>query len=354
MSPGSRCVSGSPGEGSATVRFAVAANNTGVQRTGPLTIAGLPFQVTQSGTGCAPSINPTGDATVPAQGKKATFQYTSCGAWTASSSNPSWLQVYPLSGTASQAVEYNVFPNFRTVPRTGTIIINGVPFVVTQLAATRTNNERFVQFVYFNFLGRFPSAAELAAQLPVLEKTSRAEFILSFFNTPEFNLGGRFIAGLYVGILDRDAEHSGWLFQRDALANGVVPQAQLVSNFIDSAEYKLKFPVTTAEAFVRQLYRYVLLREATPGEVTFHVGTSLTPNTPTARIELARRFLNTTEFRTGTGPRLTAFLLRATLLQRDPTAQERSELITKIGAGVTILDLIQEIIATPEFMNLLN
>ena len=175
-----------------------------------------------------------------------------------------------------------------------------------------------------------------------------------FLQHAEFNLGGRFIAGLYVGILDRDAEHSGWLFQRDALATGVVPQAQLVSNFIDSAEYSLKFPLTTAEAFVRQLYKYILLRDPNPNEVTFHVNSSLTPNTRASRIELARRFLNTNEFRDGTGTRLTCFLLYATLLQRDPTPQERAECAAKLGAKVPILDLIEEIIGKPEFMNQLN
>jgi hypothetical protein len=247
-----------------------------------------------------------------------------------------------------------VFPNFRSASRTGTIAINGLPFTVTQAAATGTNNERFVRFVYFNFLGRFPSAAELALQVGALQAgTPRAQFILNFFNTLEFNLGGRFIAGLYVGLLDRDAEHSGWLFQRDALATGIVPQAQLVSNFINSAEYNLKFPTTTADAFVQQLYRYVLLRSATPSDIAFHVSTSLTPNTLAARIELARRFLNTTEFRDGTGTRLTCFVLYATLLQRDPTPQERSQCAVELTVK-PVLDLIGPLIGTSEFMNQLN
>ena len=46
------------------------------------------------------------------------------------------------------------------------------------------------------------------------------DLFLGFYNQSEFNLGGRFLAGMCVGIIDRDAEHSGWLCQRSALASG--------------------------------------------------------------------------------------------------------------------------------------
>jgi hypothetical protein len=49
---------------------------------------------------------------------------------------------------------------------------------------------------------------------------------MGFLNSLEFNLGGRFVAGLYVGLLDRNAEFGGWQFQRDAKGRGdISPQA---------------------------------------------------------------------------------------------------------------------------------
>jgi Domain of unknown function (DUF4214) len=184
--------------------------------------------------------------------------------------------------------------------------------------------------------------------------TPRAQIILNFFNAEEFNQGGRFVAGLYVGLLDRDAEYGGWLFQRDALTKGIVGQTSQVANFLDSAEYKLKFGTVSAPQFVTLLYRHVLLREPGGNEVAFHVATSLTPDSTNARVELARRFLNTAEFRQGTGTRLTSFLLFATLLQRDGSAQERAFWSGQIQAGVPLINIFAAIIGTPEFAALLN
>ncbi len=346
--------SGTPGLDTGVVRLEVAANLSGQPRNGAVLIAGVRFEVTQAGNNCTASLSSTGDASVPSEGKKSTVQLTTtCGIWSASSSAP-WLQPYPLSGTGSQAVEYNAFPNFKSATRTATITISGLPFAVTQASATGTNDERLVRFVYFNFLGRFPSSSELASQLAELQRVSRAELIARFFNSDEFNQGGRFIAGLYVGVLDRDAEHSGWLFQRDALARGDVTQLNLVENFINSAEYKLKFPPTSPRNFVKQLYRYILLREASDSEADFHVSTSLTPDNLAARIRLANLFLNTREFRDGTGSRLTAFVLHATLLQRDPTPAERTSVRTELEAGTPVIEIIRRIIATQEFRDQLN
>jgi hypothetical protein len=263
--------------------------------------------------------------------------------------------VYPLNGTISGPIEYNVFPNFGTATRSATLNIAGRPFTVTQTGSAFTSDQRFVRLAYFFFLGRLPSPSELALQVAALQAgTTRAQFILNFFNSEEFNLGGRFIAGLYVGLLDRDAEYSGWLFQRDALARGLVSQTPLVSNFLNSTEYGLKFGAPSPSHFVTLLYRYVLLREPGASEVAFHVGTSLTPDSNAKRVELARLFLNTPEFRNGTGSRLTVFLLYATLLQRDATLPERTSWIAQVQAGVPLINIITAFIGTPEFNALLN
>jgi hypothetical protein len=131
--------------------------------------------------------------------------------------------------------------------------------------------------------------------------------IKRFMAAPEFNNGGRFVAGLYAGLLDRDAEYSGWLFQRNALATQAVTLRQLVVNFINSAEWRLKFGSPDNAAFVRLLYRKVLLREPAQPEVDFHVSTLTSAFAD--RVQMAANFLNSIEFRNGTGPRLTAFLL---------------------------------------------
>lgn len=138
----------------------------------------------------------------------------------------------------------------------------------------------------------------------------------------------------------------GWLFQRNALATGFANQNQLVSNFLGSPEWVLKFGNPANSEFVRLLYRYILLREGTPAEVNFQVNAL---NAGSTRVALAAAFLNTTEFRIGTGARLTAFLLHATLLSRDGLAAETASKIARLNASVPAKTLVQEILDNPEF-----
>jgi hypothetical protein len=174
---------------------------------------------------------------------------------------------------------------------------------------------------------------------------------VNFMNSAEFNNGGRFIAGLYVGLLDRNAEYGGWLFQRNALSTGIVNPFQLVANFLSSAEWQLKFGTPTNQEFVRQLYRYVLLREASQSEINLQTAALAGGVT---RVQLATNFLNTAEFRQGTGPRLTAFLLYSLLLLRDPGQNEMAARIDQIAAATPVKTIVQEIIGSSEFNALLN
>jgi hypothetical protein len=149
------------------------------------------------------------------------------------------------------------------------------------------------------------------------------------------------------------------LFQRGALTRSIVTQDSLVSNFLTSAEYILKFgqhkfePPHTAEYVIR-LYRYILRRLPSDKEVEDQIKGALTPDTMERRIVLARAFLNTVEFRTfSREARLSAFLLYATLLQQQGSPSELDALEKRI-AGVDILALIDEFIRSDEFADLLR
>src|SRR4029434_8423864 len=121
---------------------------------------------------------------------------------------------------------------------TAVIRAGGQNFTIIQPGSPGTYNERFVSQMYFNFFGRNPSPAAVTFHVNTLNSgLARADLVLNFLNSQEFNVAGRYVAGVYVGVLDRDAEYGGWLFQRNALAIGVVNQLQLVSNFIVSAEF---------------------------------------------------------------------------------------------------------------------
>jgi hypothetical protein len=249
---------------------------------------------------------------------------------------------------------YSVFPNFTPAARTGVATFAGQTFTVTQAGNPLNADQRFVQLLYFSFFGRLPSQTELDFQVtnglgPGPNK-DYAQLAMNFLNSPEFNIGGRFIAGLYVGLLDRNAEYSGWLFQRNAMINRVVDPLGLIANFLNGDEYELRFGNPSNEEFVRLLYRYILLREASPSDVQFQAS-QLAPAGNLTRAQLASNFLNSPEFRQGTGARLTAFLLYATLLQRDPSPADLQFRMNQLANATqaTVKALVADFINTPEF-----
>ena len=305
-------------------------------------------------SGCGYSLSPPG-TTAPSGGSTGSFSLTvatrlTC-EWSATS-NASWVQVFPLRGAGAATLQYTVYPNYGTTQRTAAITVGAQNFTITQPGTPGTYDERFVGQMYFNFFGRNPSASERAFHVNSLNTgISRTDLVMNFLNSPEFNNGGRYVAGLYVGILDRNAEYGGWLFQRNALSTGLVDHLQLVSNFIISGEFTAKFGTPGNEDFVRLMYENVLLRQASQAEVNYQAS-ALAGGT--SRAQLASNFLISAEFRIGTGPRLTAFLLYATLLQREPTPQELLNRAGQIQSGVPVRTLVEEFINSAEFAKLLQ
>ena len=119
--------SAASGIGNKIVSYSVAANTTSATRTGTITIAGLPFTVTQAGASCAYSLgtarvtpNPTGFVLAfPVSAS------TGC-SWTATSNAP-WLTVVSgASGTGNGIASYNATPNATGAPRTATVVIAGI------------------------------------------------------------------------------------------------------------------------------------------------------------------------------------------------------------------------------------
>lgn len=327
------------------------AENTGAARSGTVATGARTLTITQAAV-CRVTAKTTLPSP-PAKGRSITIPFTvspaGC-AWDASSTTE-WAQVFPLSGSGDGSVSVNVFAHFGLTGRSATVAIGNSTFTFAQPGATGTANERFAGLMYYNFLGRIASEKEIAFHAGTLTSgLTRKDFAYNFYNAEEFNVAGRFIAGLYVGLLNRDAEFGGWLFQRGAFVSSFVNQPSLVSNFLSSSEYAGKFGSPTNAEFVRLLYRYILGREATQGEVDFQSGQV----GRISRVQLAMNLLNSNEFRQGKGPRLTAFLLYSCILLRDGTPAERDALATKVAAGTDIRALIDSLLTSPDFQKLLN
>lgn len=269
--------------------------------------------------------------------------------WTTASAAP-WVHVFPPAGAGPAGIDLTIYPNFSTRSRIGLVSIAGQALAVQQAPRLGTFEQRFVELLYFAFLGRLPSPAETEFQLNALRRgLTREQLATNFFQSAEFIAGGRLVAGAYVGLLGRDPEYTGWLFQRNALATGAVTQPQLLANILSSEEYRLRFGSPAPSAFVELLYRYVLGREASPAEVAGQLA-AMGPDSPAARAQLAASFLSSTEFTMVAAPRLTAFLLYGTLLQRDATALERAQRESALQAGVAVETLIAEFVRSAEFL----
>jgi hypothetical protein len=125
---------GASGSGNDTVSYSIAANQTINQRNGSLTIAGHTFAITQAGAPCTLTLSPT-SASVAAGATTGTFSVsvpTGC-TWSPTNNAPSWITITDAgSGNGSDSVGYSVAANPSSTPRSGTIVIQGQTFTITQ------------------------------------------------------------------------------------------------------------------------------------------------------------------------------------------------------------------------------
>lgn len=307
------------------------------------------YEPNATSSGCSFSFSKTME-NLSADGGSGSVQLTTAPlcTWSAAS-NSTWAQIFPLSGTGSASLSYTVFPNFAAASRSAGILAGNAVLSISQAAATGSANERLVRLLYANFLGRLPSSSELALQAAALSAgANRTDVTLAFFNSTEFNLVGRFIAGAYIGLLARNPDFGGWLFQRNAMSKGLVSQSNLVANFLSSAEYRLAYGTPSDEEFVRLLYRNILFREPKASEVSFQVSNAVVPY---GRAQTAMNLLNSVEFRNSTNARITTLLLYATLLQRNPDPVELAAGIAQVQSGGGRA-LIATIFLLPEYTSI--
>jgi len=136
--------SGWSGTGDGTVNYYLLANNTGAIRKGMLTVAGLTFPITQQPKGCAYSLSHQ-DHTFTKEGSSGSVSVTAgpnC-PWTAETNSGSWDWIgisSGRSGTGIGTVNYFLLPNNSGSVRTGTLMIAGQKFLVTQLPDSCNNS----------------------------------------------------------------------------------------------------------------------------------------------------------------------------------------------------------------------
>ncbi len=123
---------GASGTGPGTVSYSYTANPGNASRSGTLTVAGLPFALTQAGLACTYSITPTSASAGGGAGTGSVAVNTSANcAWTASSAVP-WLTVTSgATGTGPGTVAYAIAANTGAA-RLGTLTVAGLTYTVNQ------------------------------------------------------------------------------------------------------------------------------------------------------------------------------------------------------------------------------
>jgi hypothetical protein len=124
---------GASGTGSATIGYSVEPNTGGSYRTGILTIGGQRFTVSQAGVGCTFELDAT-SLSMPAAGGTGTVTLTApSGCFWLASSKVSWMTITSgTSGTGSRTFTFTVALNTAAGSRTGSLVIAGKTFTVTQ------------------------------------------------------------------------------------------------------------------------------------------------------------------------------------------------------------------------------
>ena len=206
-------------------------------------------------------------------------------------SNTAGAQVYRIyQATLDRAPDTGGFENWVNVLESGSNNLQGVVsgFVGSaefQNTYGSLNNTDFVTLLYNNVLDRTPDEGGLNGWLDAMTNgTSRAQVVTGFSESGEFRantsfeasaytqaLDGRAESGfyddvyrLYQATLDRAPDAAGLEGWSDQLADGR-GYTDVAAGFTNSGEFRATYGNLDDGAFINQLYRNVLDREADAG-----------------------------------------------------------------------------------------
>lgn len=121
------------GAGSNLLTYVVAANPSSVPRVGVITVNESSTVITQNGAPCTPDLVPNSELHTAAAevGNVALSLPIGC-AWSVVNTNPWVVSVSPASGSGGTNISYVLATNLNGNARTGTLLIAGLPYLITQ------------------------------------------------------------------------------------------------------------------------------------------------------------------------------------------------------------------------------
>lgn len=324
-----------------------ASANPGAARSGRISIGDATITINQLAA-CPVTLSTSAITTGPDRLNRAVGVGSSC-SWEVSANVP-WMRALK----APSAITLFIDPNFAPRDRTGILAIGSQTLTVTQTASTATEGERIARLLFFELFGRSARADEIAANaVPLLADT--AGTVTNLFNAGETALRSRYIVSLYRGLLRRNPEFTGWLLQRNNMADNDTKDPAgirnaMIQSFLDSAEFKLNFGEPENPDFVRIIYRQVLGREASQAEVDFQVKVmGCTSRCQDKQIVFARDILLIPEAVRRVEGGAAALMMYHALLLKEGHPVDIEAIETALRGGKTLRDAIAEIVARDDF-----
>ncbi len=270
--------------------------------------------------------------------------------WNAASNAP-WIHVTAgATGSGPGTVGVNVDANTGALALTGTLTIGGLTYTIVQQPPVGTNNEAFIRQLYLDILNRTADIAGLNTWLGWLNagQMTRAQVASQFFQSPEFSVTGSYISRLYLALLMRDPDYSGWTGWFSYLRAGH-SQTEILNQFIGSVEFQSRYGSLDNTGFVTLLYNNVLGRPPDSAGLSQWVAW-LNAGTLT-RADVTNGFVTSAEFVSKTQNRVYAIMLYIGFLRRAGETAGLDGWTNWLTNGTyTLEQVVNGFITSPEYL----
>ncbi len=209
------------------------------------------------------------------------------------------------------------------------------------------SSKLFVMELYRDLLFREAHAPEWNYWQGMLDSGAmdRAQLVSRFLDAAEFQAGPGALARLYFAAFDRLPDGAGLAYWSQQVGAGQA-LAAVAHDMVAGAEFTAAYGQLDDGAFVRQLYQNVLGRDGDAAGIGYWTSQLAGP---LERAEVLLGFAQSAEFRSASDAEVTAALGYLGLLNRDPAQREVDYWVDKLDAGMPEAVVIGQFLSVPEY-----
>ena len=209
------------------------------------------------------------------------------------------------------------------------------------------SNKLFVMELYRDLMFREASAPEWTFWQGLLDggAMSKVQLVSTFLDAAEFQGGAGAVTRMMYAALDRVPDQAGLAYWTHQVSAGVSLSA-VAGGIVGDTEFAGKYGQLDDAAFVRQLYQNVLDRPADQAGLDFWTAQL---GAHASRGDVLLGFAQSHEYKAATDAEVTATLGYLGLLGRDAAPAEVAYWVGKLDAGVPETTVIGSFIGAPEY-----